>query len=178
MLNPTLLALVLITAISSNVFAGVTHVAESAAPNPNANINTGNWNVGGSASFAKNSGKSSDSTEFSLGLDARYFLIDRFALGLGLGFDTETGQSTLATLGPSGTYFFWSDGKLASFAAVGFRFGLTDATIRSIMRGNLGLEYFIVPSVAFGPTLFFNHYNSKYKDYQRYGLALGLNIYL
>jgi len=173
--------LVLISAAlvaSSSTFAAIDGASFEALASTNANINSGNWNVAGFLSFVKNSGRNSDGTEYSATVTGKYFLINRFALGLGLGMDGATGENTLASVGPTASYFFWQSGKLASHVDVGFRFGLTSATVKSFIQGSLGLEYFLAPVVALGPALFYNHYNSRFSDYQRYGITFNLGIYL
>ncbi len=155
--------------------------AKVSAPATTANIRTGNWNVGGTFALTKRTGRGEDgASEVFASFSGKYFLIDRLALGLFFGLDAETGVPTVASLGPEATYFFWNDGALATFVGLGFRFGLTDATVNSILDTQLGAQYFVVPTVAVGPMLFFSRFNSKFsgQSYQRYGVAFGLNVYL
>ncbi|MGE0616157.1 MAG: hypothetical protein AB7P04_11000, partial [Bacteriovoracia bacterium] len=97
------------------------------------NIHSGNWNVGGSIDFAKNSGRRNDSSEFNTVFTAKYFLVDRFALGLAGGVDVETGEDTVATVGPAVSYVFWTNEKLAASIGSSIRVGLTDATVSSVV---------------------------------------------
>ena len=143
-----------------------------------ANIDLGNWNMAGFLSFVKSSGLGTDGAQYSASVTGKYFLVDRFALGLSLGVDGATDEIPVASVGPTASYFFWQSGKLASHVDVGVRVGLTSATVRSVLLGSVGLEYFLAPTVALGPALFYNYYSSRYSDYQRYGLSFNLGIYL
>ena len=144
-----------------------------------ANIHAGNWNVGGNVDFSKYSGRRNDASTSSASLVGKYFLIDHLALGVGAGVTSASDQSTVATVGPTASYFFWNDGhRLATHAEIGIRFGLTSATVLSFDQVAVGADYFLVPTVALGPLLYFDYYNSKVSDYQRSGLAFNLAIYL
>lgn len=174
----SLLPLICMALMISSAASAAVESNTSETTTSNANILSGNWNVGGYFHFVKNSGRRDDGSEYSTAVTAKYFLIDRVALGLGLGLEAKTGDDTVANLGPAASYFFWNDGKLATYVGMGFRFGLTDATVNSVIQTSLGAEYFVAPTVAVGPALFYNHYNSKFADYQRYGVSFILDVYL
>jgi hypothetical protein len=142
------------------------------------NIYSGNWSLGGNLYFAKNSG-SVDSTECSTFVAARYFLIDRFALGMVAGFEDTTDTTAIASLGPSAAYYFLTQGRLAMSALLGFRLGLTDDTYDKIVNSGIGAEYFLTPSVAVGPTAFFTYYSSGgSNEKKRFGISFDLLVYL
>ena len=161
--------------ITTNTWAAT---AEASPSTTTPNILKGNWYGSGGLSFTKNAGRKSDASEYVVSLSGSYFLIDHLALGLTLGVDGETNQNTVAALGPSATYFFWSTSTIATYVGTGFRLGLPDATVDSIMQLRMGLEYFLTSSVAIGPSAFYYYYNSKSGDYKKYGLLLSLSTYL
>jgi len=112
-----------------------------------------------------------------LNTETEYFLIDRFSLGGSFVLlDTSTSATNLA-LGPSATFFFLRDGKWASYIGLGFGFGLTSATTDWALLSDVGLEYFITPSVAIGPSFFYNHSNDG-GSVNRYGVLANFGIYL
>jgi hypothetical protein len=145
---------------------------------PEANLKEGGWTVGGFVEFTQNAGRAEDASAFQVSVSASRFIADGFALGASGGLDGATGLETVASVGPLVSYYLWSGGRLAPYVSGGIRFGLTEATVNNVLQGIVGLEYFLVPSVAVGPSFFFNHYNSDFTDYQRYGFTLNLGVYL
>lgn len=170
----TTFCLVLLVQVGAN--AAVNEVEESSTSL--ANIYEGNWNVRGYFDFTKHSGRRDDVSEFAVSLAGRYFLKDRIAMGLSFGFESSGDYESVGSLGPTVAYFFWNYDQLASFVGLTFRVGFTDATVSSMVLGELGLEYFIIPSVALGPSLHLNYYNSRRQDFQRFGVVVNLGIYL
>jgi hypothetical protein len=177
-LRSGVLALALMVSFASQAAVGPQMMSEASASATSANINSGNWNVGGYFDFTKNSGAYYDDVEFSASLTAKYFLINRLALGIGGGVDAGPGESAAASVGPAASYFFWSDGKLAAHADLGFRYGLTDTTVPWFITSQIGVNYFFTPSVAMGPSVYLNHYSSRYADFQRYGAQVNIGVYL
>ena len=145
---------------------------------PLANIQSTDWNLGGYFNISNSSGRLEDATEINTSIAAKYFLIDRVGLGLSFGLSSGGNEDTVASFGPTASYFFWQSEKLTSRLDLGFRFGLTDATVNSFIQTGLGLDYFILPSVAAGPTLFFNHYMGSRRNYNIYGIALQLGVFI
>jgi hypothetical protein len=151
---------------------------ESDASSSSANIQSGNWNAGGNLSFTQDYQGGLNETSYSASVNSEYFLINRLALGMVVGFEAREERKTSANLGPSATFFFWNEGKIASFVGGAFQVGLTEGSWRSIAQANLGLEYFLVPTVALGPSVYINHYNGKFNSAQRLGVSLNLGVYL
>lgn len=122
-----------------------------------------------------------ENNQFSINISGSisYVLIDRFALGFAFGLDRSLDAEVVATAGLQASFHFWNSGQLAAFSQMGFRLGLTENTVKFPVPFALGLEYFVVPTVAIGPTLFLNHYNDGiYGSFNRYGVAFDLAVYL
>ncbi|OFZ21023.1 MAG: hypothetical protein A2X94_06740 [Bdellovibrionales bacterium GWB1_55_8] len=141
------------------------------------NIRAGNAAVSGYADVSRRSAPS-DATDYALGINSSYFFRDSLALGVKGTISGSSDSDMGALLGPTATYFFWSQDSLASYARAGIQFGLTDVSVLSIIQGELGLEHFLLPSVALGPVISYSHYNSRYSDFQRLGFSVNLAIYL
>lgn len=171
------LGLALLVSSGANAAVEPTAVSKMSLPASVSNIHSGNLNVGGYFDFTKSSGRRNDDAAFSANVNAKYFLIDHLALGLGAGLDADPGEDAVASIGPTASYFFWNDGKLAAHVDLGFRIGLTDRTVPSFLQSAVGLDYFVAPTVALGPSLFLNHYND-YRGYQRFGVSFHLGVYL
>jgi hypothetical protein len=168
-------------AVSSPSFAALesTATAMSAPSESKANIQSGNWNVGGYVDSMKYAGARNDEVSLSSSVALKYFLIDRLALGWAVHVDASSEEDSFASTGPIASYFFWNDGKLASYVGAGFRAGLTEATVDTAFQGFLGAEYFVVPSVAVGPSLFLTHYlRDNGTHFQRFGMTFGLSVFL
>ena len=110
-----LLGIWVVLPLSGSALAEVaSRVSENTSTITSPNIRAGNWNLGGYFDFVKTSGRE-DGSEYSASITGRYFLIDRLSLGLGFGVDGATGDETRGSVGPTAAYYFWSDGKLASY---------------------------------------------------------------
>lgn len=134
-------------------------VTEVRADGDYGNIHRGNVETGGSVSFSYVSPSGSGSlTSFSLSSPTQYFLIDRFSLGAAINyFHSSLGVDSLG-VGPSATYYFWTQDRLATFAGEEFtynKFPGVDYFFNN--RAKLGINYFITPSVAIGPSLEYGH---------------------
>ncbi|MCM2279979.1 MAG: hypothetical protein NDJ89_18050 [Oligoflexia bacterium] len=143
-----------------------------------ANILRRDWNIGGFFNWTRNSGRAAGASETALSTAIEYFVLNGLSAGLALGVEGGSTQETIAALGPGLSWYFWRDGRLAANAGGGVRFGLTDATVNSIAEAQLGVRYFATPSVAFGPSFFFRHFDSRFTDYGRYGVAVNFGVFL
>lgn len=148
-----------------------------------ANIHTGN--VSTSSSFAFNQVLNSNSTAvstLSLSTDVRYFVIDHLAVGGVFTYDhsSNANSNDVVWLGPGATYFFWTDGKLASKLAASYQFGLGSSMASGMFTTTLGLDYFITPSVDVGPTVAYRHTvgSSQIQSNDRIILGVSFGIYL
>lgn len=141
------------------------------------NISQGHVNLSGSASLVKQSG-AGDPTTFTLTATARYFVVDRWALGGSWAIESETGSEAYSAIGPSVAFYWWASGNLASHLGVDARFGLTDNAYPTILQGTLALDVFLLPSVALSPALFYTKYSGGLPEISRYGLSVTLGIYL
>lgn len=142
-----------------------------------ANILEKDWNIDGTIGFVKYNGRYSNTSEYNFSANAQYFLANRFSLGLLMGYEKESSLSPIASAGPVASYYFWQDGKVATFVRGFYRAGLTSSTVNSIIGVVLGANYFIVPSVSFGPSIFYNFYESDYSNYSRIGISFGFGLY-
>jgi hypothetical protein len=144
----------------------------------NKNILAGNLNVGGYVDFSSTSGFRDDATTFETSVQAKYFLLNRLALGLAGSTTKVSGQEAIAYLGPIAAYHFFTTEHASTWAQMGFRFGLTDRAWDNRLTASVGMDYFITPSVAFGPSVYFNRFNSGSRSARSVGLELNFGIYL
>ncbi len=140
------------------------------------NIYQGNWNVGGSFSISRES--DTETTRFNLSSEAKYFFADRFALGASTRLATASGADPLFAIGPDATYFFCTHDQWATYVSAGVRFGITDASWKSVITTQLGAAYFITPSVAFGPSFYFDRYTGSFTSFSNYGLLFNFGIFI
>jgi hypothetical protein len=168
---PLILALILTLAVAGRARA------EEFTPN----IHAGNYLTGANGALDRNF--TASTTTLTLDLPLQYFVIDRLAVGGAFAFayaDTGGGFSTTAYgLGPAATYYFWTEGHLAAYGAESILYSHTsysqayanlysgldayggDATPPSpsssawLSTTQLGIQYFVTPSTAFGPGLSF-----------------------
>ncbi|MBI3558649.1 MAG: hypothetical protein HY074_20470 [Deltaproteobacteria bacterium] len=125
------------------------------------NITKGHLGVTASLSLSSTSNEGQSAfTVFSFSARSQYFLADRIGLGPVLKLSTQTNFSDLS-IGPSVLYYFWTRDRLGAFIS-------QDVTLRTVSNsGNsgttfktesqLGLNYFLYPSVAVGPAVDFIH---------------------
>ena len=124
------------------------------ASNPNANINKGNISVGGGLDLNYNT---VSGTSFFVNPKAEYFIADNLSLGGSVSY-TVFGSAGYITFGPAISYYFWSQEKLATYVGGDLLInGGANSTNNLTFDGNVGLNWFIVPTVAFGPALLFSH---------------------
>jgi hypothetical protein len=117
-----------------------------------ANINKGDWELGGSVSFSHLRGNDTSSTTYRLSPTAQYFLADHFSAGLSLSFVDWTGGGSYFDVGPEFTRYFMVHEQMAPY------FSLNPITWTRIgglsyfkSAAALGLKFFLTDSVAFGP---------------------------
>ena len=68
---------------------------------------------------------------------------------------------------------------MAARVAGSYEFGLSDATISGRLIGTVGADYFLTPSVAFGPYFSYRHiFGRQSTDYDRLVFGAGFYIYL
>ena len=159
------------------IFVGTSVFAEEANFTPN--LLLGNYSIGGAITLQKEtSANTSDVTYFDVDLGSEYFVQDTFSVGLAFSLSTITAKDTTGLLGPAASYFFWQSDRLAAYIHAAYQFGLSDATVKSKLNVKLGLDYFVTPSVAIGPSIFTNHYYSHYVDFDRYGIMIGISTFL
>ena len=98
--------------------------------------------------------KGDNTTQLYLG--AEYFLKDAFSLGGAFGVNSTNVANTF-TLGPSASYYFWNQGKLAAGAHTGLllansspKSGGSNTTYFNFNLGASG-HYFIIPAISVGP---------------------------
>ena len=126
------------------------------AANPNANINKGDTSVGGSVTLSYNT---VGGTYFYVNPNAQYFIADNFSLGGSISYTSYSGSNIgYVNLGPAMTYYFWSQEKMAAFLGVDFTVNATSNSSNNVtFDGDIGLDWFVVPTVAFGPKIQFSH---------------------
>ena len=125
------------------------------------NITQGHAGVSASLSLSSTSIEASSAfTTFTFNARGQYFLADRIGLGPVLRFSTRSNFSTIS-VGPSAIYYFWTRDRLGVFLAQDITLlsqttsGNTFSTVNT--DSQLGLNYFLYPSVAIGPAIDFIH---------------------
>lgn len=129
--------------------------AEAANLNPEdqwtPNLGKGHWTVGGN--FGVLYSTYSSATYF-VNPEAEYFATDRLSLGGTLNASTWSSGSSIG-LGPSFSYYVLKSDRWASSiggSLVYSRDNWGSSTDRQwTANGRIGLEYFLTPSVSFGP---------------------------
>jgi hypothetical protein len=162
-----------------------------------AQINQGQWLVGGSAGF--NSSKHGDSdagkeTDIWVAPNVGYFLIDKLAAGLDLSFSSNKVKSaddanSTFSLAPFVRYYFLDAGeKVNVFADAHYGFGSTggdDKVSFNEFQIKAGPAIFLTPNTALEFALY---YKSQGGDYWKigaedernnnFGLSIGFQIHL
>lgn len=154
------------------------HAASSGEHYSLMNINEGNWNAGGSASFSQTTGLNNNSSRFRLSPHLEYFMITGFSLGGNFALDKPSSGNSTATLGPTASYYFYAKDKMAAFFSASLDLGLTSATVDSILGLTIGLRNFLTQSVAIGPSIEYDIINSNSFSYGAIRFAVGFDIYL
>lgn len=123
------------------------------------NLNKGNVQVGGSLGASH----SSFATTISLNPSVEYFVVDRLSMGGTIQLSSSEFSSTVGG-GPSFTFYFAKGQKWASYLGAGALYISEEDRRQGYFpyqywsgSGKLGVNYFFAPSVAFGPTLRYNH---------------------
>jgi hypothetical protein len=155
--------------------------------NQNANINKGNMEVGGSGTL----GYSTVGGFLTyLTPTLKYFFIDKLAIGGSLVSEIWSSQ-VLFRLGPSASYYFWSNKNWADYVgaevlySLNRRTGSYDDTNESstwAADARVGANYFITREVAFGPALIYTRYfdfvrySDRSYDYTSWGVQILANF--
>ena len=147
-----ILALILLSTSVTFAATEVGSVYKIKTTNSKANINEGNYIVGGSAALSYTS---SSGASVNLNPTFKYFIAPQLAVGGELSFFTSSTGSTVG-LGPAATYYFWQRDQLASYVGgsllyYSYNSNSEPSTALAMLSFNTGLSYFITPSVAVGP---------------------------
>lgn len=126
-----------------------------------ANINRGNVLTGGSFSLTQTWYSATDTMNIGLGVPVQYFLIDRLALGGLVGLSHYRFGSTKYTdayVGPAATLYFWDAEHIATYADTFLAWDFLHRSDDQLALGfGMGVDYFVTPSVAFGPKVTYTH---------------------
>jgi hypothetical protein len=154
------------------------------------NLKAGNLRFGANLSLEHDSFSNADTqTLFSGQVPVQYFFAGGLAIGGALDWSaswvnqqgiSQSGGSV--GLGPAITWYFWTQGRFAAYVEPELFFELrTDSLPTTIfVAGALGAQWFITPSVAFGPGIRYGHrYGSGViADSDQYLFFLDLSVYL
>jgi hypothetical protein len=129
-----------------------------------ANINKGNFELGGSFSmFEEYMGSGEDLLDqvrsWPLNIDAQYFFFDHFSAGL------ETSwwnYNSRFAIGPTATYYLPVSDRIAPFVMVSpfsysWDLNASHYSYGMLSSGRLGTKFFLTDSVSIGPALEFQH---------------------
>ena len=129
------------------------------------NIHKGNLQTGGTINFSHGWQTGSSFLSLQISSPTEYFLLDHLSLGGTVSYFHSGGPSynyDSFGVGPSGTYYFWTQDHLAAYLGEEFSYNKTSGS--SIYtsycfnsRTKLGVKYFLTPSVAIGPSIEYTH---------------------
>lgn len=171
-------------------FATVLTVSVIAA---SAQINQGQWLVGGNANFTSNKQGDSKWTVITFSPNAGYFFINNFAGGLRLGISSEkesgSDASSIFTVAPFLRYYFLPSAQKVNIfadAQYGFGSGKAGGSSASINEYQIsaGPAVFLSPHTALEFTVFYESMGGKYfeglsSDRQNaFGVNIGFQIHL
>lgn len=148
-----------------------------------ANINKGNVELNASADLSQTWIPNNDFRLLIVGTSAEYFLIDHLSVGGAFALAHAGGvySSTSWSIGPSATYYFYQQDKLALYTGANFLFTSTNRTSDYFqVEAQLGAKYFITPAVAAGPVVSYGHRfdNNEIYTTNTLALAFGFAIHL
>ncbi len=122
-----------------------------------ANIQRGNWEVGGGLSFSTYSSRES----FSLYPEAQYFVLNYFSVGGELAYSTGSNISTYYSIGPVASLYFPVSETTVPFVSLApatwNRYSSSKYTYWHATT-KFGVKFFLTESVAFGPVVQWAHY--------------------
>lgn len=148
--------------------------AASAAALP---LNRGNWEVAGSASFTRN--VRTNQRYLSLTPHAEYFVLNRLSAGGTLAYVDDNILGTTYGIGPSATYYITHTETMAVSIDQSILWSKPFTGDNYVMGATgVALDYFITPSLAFGPELqamyYFNGGLNKPDDAVRLSFAFSM----
>jgi hypothetical protein len=163
-----------------------------------AQVDKGQWLVGGSAGFNHSSQGDDKQTDISIAPDAGYFVINQLAVGLAPTFDytktktksgstTISGSSTTYSLAPFVRYYFMPSGEQVNiFADASYGFGSSKVKGGSSVSANYyqikaGPAIFLTPNTALELALYYRSFGGDaYPDDRNnnFGLSAGFQIHL
>jgi Outer membrane protein beta-barrel domain len=171
-------------------FATILTVSVIAA---SAQINQGQWLVGGNVNFTSAKQGDNKQTHINFSPDAGYFFIHNFAGGLRVNVSSDKPDggdaSTLFTVAPFVRYYFLPSGQKVNVfadAQYGFGSGKTGGTSESINQYQIaaGPAVFLTPHTALEFTVFYASMGGKYYEgagsdrWNEFGVNIGFQIHL
>lgn len=153
----------LITIVSSLLM--LAGLSANAADSSMQNTLTGNYQVGGNASWVK---KSNTPSLFTVNPLAEYFLVNGISLGGTLNYTSDSNNNNTFGVGPSATWYMWQQERHAVYGGVGIMYDTTSSGGPNSNTTNfwasdlrIGYNYFFTPSLALGPVYMWHHqYNN------------------
>ncbi|OQP39874.1 hypothetical protein A4H97_16780 [Niastella yeongjuensis] len=165
-----------------------------------AQVNKGQWLVGGSVGFDHSSQGDNKQTDITIAPDAGYFFINQLAAGLRpefgytktktkSGTSTNTGSSTSFGLAPFVRYYFMPSGQMLNiFADASYGFGSSKEKGGESVSGNYyqikaGPAVFLTPNTALEFALYYKSYGGDAFEVaddrqNHFGLNVGFQIHL
>lgn len=136
------------------IFIAVLFALGSASIAQAANVNEGNWEVGGGWDLSRSSGR----TSFTVRADGQYFFADQLSAGLDTSY-YHSGAYDAYSLGPVVTKYVWADEKLFPYLSMlPIALNKSGSYTYASSRARVGVKYFFTDSVAFGPAAEYTHY--------------------
>lgn len=116
-------------------------------------INQGDWEIGGEANYFKSN--TGDYHELTLSPKLEYFFLNRFSAGGRLLFYDTSNVSSSIALGPSLTWYITHAELTAIYVDQSVLWVNPSGSQDNYFRGEtgFGVDYFLSPSVAIGPSL-------------------------
>jgi hypothetical protein len=134
------------------------------------------------AGFGSTRSINGGSTNISISGSVQHFLVDTFSLGLSASYSSSLNYDDYS-VGPIFSWHFWEDGQWTThieekMTYYSYRYYSSYSYSDSywVSRTSLGLNYFIVPNVSFGPALYYS-YDFGMPRGSYYGLTGSFSIY-
>jgi hypothetical protein len=134
--------------ILATVFFPIAHAAQEAVSM--SNLNAGRWSLTGNGSFS--GGDANYVRNTNIGLDLEYFAMNKLSVGLKSGLVAKNGTTGTVEIGPSLTYYVWTQNQFAGLLNTAYLF---DKQNGSYVQINLGADYLATNWLAFGTNLLF-----------------------
>lgn len=144
-------------------------------------INKGNWEIGGEGNYFRSNEKSG-LRSLVLSPRAEYFIMNRLSVGGRLNYIDSNRAATEVQLGPGFTWYIMQISRSVVYIDQAILWVNPSGNQQTYFAGDtgLGIDFFLSPSVAFGPSIRGLYYFGGDSSVPEGGVGfrLGLSIFL